>query len=73
MTTIAQVESQIKRVWRGSFQYELNQALETSLRESALVGVKAALEVALQEELDVHLGFSRYERHIIGPENQTTC
>jgi len=73
MTTIAQVESQIERVWRGSFQYELNQALETRLRESALVGVKAALEAALQEELAVHLGFGRYERQSSGkkpPEAQ---
>lgn len=60
--TIAQVENQIKRVWRSSFQYELDQALETRLRETALTGVKAALEAALREELDVHLGRGSYVR-----------
>jgi transposase-like protein len=73
MTTVAQVENQIERVWRGSFQYELDQALETLMREGALVGIKAALEAALQEELEAHLGFSRYERQPSGkkpPEAQ---
>ncbi len=73
MTTIAQLETQIQRVWRGSFQYELDQALEAHLRDSAMVGVKATLEVALQEELDGQLGFGRYERTSDGrklPEQQ---
>ena len=48
--TIAQVEVQIKRVWRSSFQYELDEALETHLREAVLEGVKVALEAALVEE-----------------------
>lgn len=62
MTTIAQVESQVKRIWHSSFQSELNEALEHRLREQALVGVRAALQGALAEELDAHLGFNRYER-----------
>lgn len=62
MTTIAQVGGQIERVWRMSFQSELNDALESRLRQQALVGVKAVLEAALDEELDAHLGFDRYER-----------
>ena len=62
MTTIAQVQSQVKRIWHSSFQSELNEALEHRLREQALVGVRAALQRALAEELDAHLGFNRYER-----------
>jgi len=62
MTTIAQIKSQIQRVWRSSFQYELDQALETRLRDNALVGVRAALEAALIEELDAQLAFGRYAR-----------
>jgi transposase-like protein len=61
-TTIAQVESQIQRVWRSSFQYELDKALETRLRDEALIGVRAALEAALIEELDAQLAFGRYAR-----------
>ena len=71
--TIAEREIQIQRVWRSSFQYELDEALETRLRESALVGVKAALEAALVEELDAQLGFGRYVRLSTGkkpPEQQ---
>lgn len=73
MMTIAQLEVCIKRVWRSSFQYELDEALENHLRESALIGVKAALEAALIEELDAHLGFGYYERDPLGrkpPERQ---
>jgi len=73
MSTIAQVEVQVRRVWRSSFQYELDEALETSLREQALVGVKAALEAALIEELKAQLGFGRYDRYPMGkkpPEQQ---
>lgn len=62
MATIVQVGNQIGRIWRSTFQYELEEALETRLREQALVGVRAVLEAALQEELDAHLGFRRYER-----------
>ena len=66
--TIAQVEVQIERVWRSSFQCELDEALEDCLRASALVGVKTALEAALAEELDAHLGFGHYKRDPRGPK-----
>ncbi len=71
--TIAERTVQIQRVWRSSFQYELDEALDTRLRQSALVGVKAALEAALVEELDGQLGFGRYVRLPTGkkpPEQQ---
>ena len=51
MPTIAQLEIDIKRIWRHSFQAELDTALEQHLRAQALVGVRAALEAALLEEL----------------------
>src|SRR5262245_42152938 len=51
MPTIAQLEIDIKRIWRHSFQAELDTALEHQLRTQALAGVQAALEAALVEEL----------------------
>lgn len=51
MPTIAQLEIDIKRIWRHSFQAELDTALEQHLRTQALAGVQAALEAALVEEL----------------------
>ena len=51
MPTIAQLEIDIKRIWRHSFQAELDSALEQQLRSQALLGVRAALEAALVEEL----------------------
>lgn len=73
MTTIAETQAQIERIWRSSFQTELDAALEIALRKSALTGVRATLEAALQEELRAHLGFERYERQAEGakaPERQ---
>ena len=70
---IAELTVQIQRVWRSSFQYELAKVLDTRLRQSALVGVKAALETVLVEELDGQLGFGRYVRLPTGkkpPEQQ---
>ena len=66
MTTIAETQVQIERIWRSSFQTELDAALELALRDSALVGVRATLEAALQEELCAHLQFGRYERQATG-------
>jgi transposase-like protein len=60
--TVAEMEVQIKRIWHSSFQNELDNALEANLRQSALVGVRATLEAALQEELTAELGFDRYVR-----------
>src|SRR5262245_64020329 len=55
MTTTDQTTSEladtVKRIWRHSFQAELDSALEQQLRAQALVGVKAALEAALLAEL----------------------
>jgi transposase-like protein len=62
MTTVAEVQVQIKRIWHSSFQNELDNALEANLRQSTLVGVRATLEAALQEELSAELGFNHYVR-----------
>jgi len=68
MTTVAEVQVQVKRIWRSSFQNELDNALEARLRKDALVGVHATLEMALQEELAAELGFDRYVRLPTGPK-----
>lgn len=49
--TTAELADTVKRIWRQSFQAELDSALEQRLRAEALSGVKAALETALREEL----------------------
>jgi transposase-like protein len=51
MPTIAQLETDIHRIWRHTFQAELDTELEQRLRAQALLGVQAALEAALREEL----------------------
>ena len=51
MSTIANLANDVKRIWRHSFQAELDSALEQHLRAHALIGVRAALEAALVEEL----------------------
>lgn len=51
MSTIVTLPTDVKRIWRHSFQSELDSALEQHLRTQALRGVKAALEAALVEEL----------------------
>jgi len=66
MATIAELPRQVARIWRASFQSEMNSALEAHLREVTLVGVKAALETALDEELAAQLGFERYARDMRG-------
>ncbi|MCZ7575380.1 MAG: transposase [Ardenticatenaceae bacterium] len=73
MGTIAEVKDEIHRIWRSSFQTELDDALEAELRRSAVVGIKATLESALRAELDRYLGFGRYARQPSGkkpPEYQ---
>jgi putative transposase len=54
MSTIAQVKHQVDRIWYASFQTDLADTLASHLRRHALAGVKAALEMALVEELEVH-------------------
>lgn len=66
MTTIAEVETQVKRIWRNRFQSELDEGLEAHLRQQALAGVRVALETALIEELNAELGFAPYERQASG-------
>src|SRR3954465_13844347 len=54
MSTIAQVKHQVDRIWYASFQTDLADTLADHLHRQALLGVKAALEMALVEELEVH-------------------
>ena len=54
MPTIAQLKQQVDRIWYASFQTDLADTLASHLRQHALIGVKAALETALLEELEVH-------------------
>jgi transposase-like protein len=54
MPTIAQMKQQVDRIWYASFQTDLADTLASHLRHHALIGVKAALETALLEELEVH-------------------
>jgi putative transposase len=54
MPTIAQLKQQVDRIWFASFQTDLADTLAAQLRRQALVGVQAALETALVEELEAH-------------------
>ena len=54
MSTIAQVKQQVERIWYASFQTDLADTLAAHLRRHALAGVQAALETALDEELEAH-------------------
>src|SRR5262249_4275801 len=45
---------QVERIWLATFQSNLTSTLATELRRQALLGVKAALEAALVEELEAH-------------------
>jgi putative transposase len=52
MTRMADLPSQVKRIWRHSFQTELDRALDHQLRAHALAAVQGVLETALIEELE---------------------
>jgi transposase-like protein len=54
MPTIAQLKQQVDRIRVASFQSDLTDTLAAHLRRHALVGVQAALETALLEELETH-------------------
>ena len=54
MPTVTQLKQQVDRIWVASFQTDLADTLAAHLRHYALAGVKAALETALLEELEVH-------------------
>jgi len=51
MPTIAQMKQQVDRIWYQSFHTTLADSLLVQLRHHALLGVRAALESALDEEL----------------------
>ena len=51
MPTVAELKHQVDRIWFASFHTDLADALTQQLRQHALVGVRAALEAALSEEL----------------------
>jgi transposase-like protein len=54
MPTIVQLKQQVDRIWLASFHTDLADTLAAQLRQHALIGVKAALETALVEELEMH-------------------
>jgi len=51
MPTIAQMKQQVDRIWSESFHTTLADTLLVQLRHHALAGVRAALETALDEEV----------------------
>jgi transposase-like protein len=63
MPTIAQVKQQVDRIWYASFQTGLTDSLAAELRRQALLGVQAALETALVEELEAHRQHARDHQH----------
>ena len=71
MATITQLEDQIVRTWQTHFGYELSQTLETHLCQGALVGIQTALQSALIEELNAHLGFDPYTRMSTGKKHES--
>ena len=73
MPTIAELKIAVERIWHASSGSLLHDALESQLRASALLGVKATLEAALAEELTAAFGFPHYARLYAGakpPEQQ---
>lgn len=68
MATVIEVEQSVQRIWRGYFGYDLDATLEMHLQAGALVGIQAALEAALAEELTQHLGLARYARSAMSPK-----
>ena len=54
MPTIAEVKQQVDRIRVASFQTDVTDTLAAHLRRHALLGVQAALETALVEELEAH-------------------
>ncbi len=59
MPTIAELQQQVDRIWFASFHTELADTLTQQLRQHALVGVQAALEAALSEELSAYREHAR--------------
>src|SRR6266508_3551328 len=51
MPRVAELKDQVDRIWFASFHTDLADTLTQQLRQHALVGVQAALEAALREEV----------------------
>src|SRR6266542_6417141 len=51
MPRVAELKDQVDRIYSASFHTDLTDTLTQQLRQHALVGVRAALEAALSEEL----------------------
>ena len=51
MSRVAELKDQVNRIWFASFHTDRADTLTQQLRQHALVGVQAALEAALREEL----------------------
>jgi transposase-like protein len=51
MPRVAELKDQVERIWCASFHTDLADTLTQQLRQHALVGVQAALEAALREEV----------------------
>src|SRR6266496_3322559 len=51
MPRIAELKQQVDRIWFASFHTDLADTLTQQLRQHALLGVQAALQAALREEL----------------------
>jgi transposase-like protein len=51
MPRIAELKQQVDRIWFASFHTDLADTLTQQLRQHALLGVQAALEAALREEV----------------------
>jgi putative transposase len=62
MPTIAQMKQQVDRIWYQSFQTALADTLLVQLRQHALIGVRAALETALLEEVRAYQQRCRQSR-----------
>jgi putative transposase len=59
MPTVAELKQQVDRIWSANFHTKLADTLTQQLRQHALVGVRAALEAALSEELASYLASLR--------------
>jgi putative transposase len=51
MPRVAELKDQVDRIWFASFHTDLTDTLTQQLRQHALLGVQAALEAALREEV----------------------
>ena len=67
MPTIAQMKQQVDRIWYDSFHTALADTLLVQLRQHALVGVRAALETALLEEVRAYQQTCRQSRAALVP------